>query len=86
MRALKKKGFVEVRITDQIYLYYYEISGNKTPVFTKFSLGSPEELGATLISRMARQLELRKRDLIAFVECPLSRDSYETILREKGLI
>jgi len=33
---------------------------------------------------MARQLGLKRDELVQLVECPLSRDEYGTLLRERG--
>ena len=33
---------------------------------------------------MARQLGLKRHEFVSLVECPLSRDEYEKLLRERG--
>ena len=40
--------------------------------------------GTRYLTTMARQLGLNREELVQLVECPLSRDEYETLLRERG--
>jgi hypothetical protein len=40
--------------------------------------------GTKYLTTMARQLGLKRDELMQLVECPLSRDEYETLLRERG--
>ena len=40
--------------------------------------------GAKYLTTMARQLGLKRDELVQLVECPLSRDQYEKLIRERG--
>ena len=40
--------------------------------------------GAKYLTTMARQLALKRDEFVSLVECPLSRDEYEKLLRERG--
>ena len=40
--------------------------------------------GARYLTTMARQLGLKRHEFVSLVECPLSRDEYEKLLRERG--
>ena len=40
--------------------------------------------GARYLTTMARQLGLKRDEFVGLVECPLSRDEYEKLLRERG--
>jgi len=40
--------------------------------------------GTKYLTTMARQLGLKRDELVQLVECPLSRDQYEKLLRERG--
>ena len=80
--ALCKKGFQ--RETDGDHIRYV-LSG--TDVKTKVSHGAMgDTIGANLISRMARQLHLTKKQFLALIDCPLNEDGYRAILEELGMI
>lgn len=40
--------------------------------------------GTKYLTTMARQLGLKRDEFAQLVECPLSRDEYEKLLRERG--
>jgi hypothetical protein len=40
--------------------------------------------GTRYLTTMARQLGLKREELVRLVECPLSRDEYEKLLRGRG--
>ena len=82
--GLEKKGF-DRKEGDHIYLHYYNKQGKKTRVFTKVS-HSKEEYGKTLLALIARQLRLNKQQLYDLIECPISRNEYEQILKGKKII
>ena len=81
--ALLKKGFKK-RDGDHSYYIYYGINGDKTGVFTKTSHGAKgRTISDDLFGRMARQLKLTNNEFDELVQCPLSREKYESILKEK---
>lgn len=79
-RALRAKGFV-AREGNHSYFFYYSRSGKKTRVFTKTSHGA-REIDDHLLSRMARQCQLSNGDFARLIDCPLDRNTYESMLVE----
>jgi hypothetical protein len=82
--ALTRKGFVE-RENDHTY-YHFQHEGKDIGVFTMISHGE-REIRAPLARKMRQQMRLETNaDFERFVECPLSREDYEEILRKQGKI
>jgi hypothetical protein len=80
--ALQSKGFVR-DARDHRYFIYYSEDGKRTPIKTKTSHGtSTRTLGDDLITQMARQCGVTRKDFLGLVDCPLSRAAYEGILRD----
>jgi len=50
------------------------------------SHGNTKDLGDSLIAQMSRQIGLSKGKFLDLVDCPLSREQYDSILKEKELI
>jgi hypothetical protein len=75
--ALLKKGF---RQDGTHHLMYWFFAGDrKTGVRTKISHGATE-YGNDLLSRMAREMRLRRRELDDFIRCPMTGEDYQAIL------
>lgn len=84
--ALRSKGF-EQRATDHNYFEYYTLTGQRTKIKTKTSFGhKPKNIEGDLIRSMARQCALTVPQFVQLVDCPLTRDEYEAILRAKDII
>ena len=85
-KNLKKKGFVDSinHSDDHKYLELYH--EGKLILYTKVSHGSKSDLGDFLIKQMSVQCKLDKHELIDLANCPMSREDYFEILKEKGLI
>lgn len=84
--ALAAKGF-ERDLGDHRFFVFHTIEGLRTPVRTKTSHGtSTRSIGDELLSQMARQCKLSRKDFILLVDCPLSREDYERRLIEAGAI
>lgn len=83
MSALEKKGFIPSE-GDHTYYCYYTTQNKKTIVRTKVS-HSGKDIGDLLLDRMAHQCKLTNGQFRNLVDCPLSRDQYESILRDKGV-
>lgn len=81
---LKKKGFVEEAYHDHVMLEYWY--NGKWIAHTKLSHGSKKDLEAYLIRQMATQCRLSKEEFADLVNCPLSKDGYMEILRNKGFL
>lgn len=76
--SLRRKGFKEQRDGHHVTYTYMRRDGDPTPVHTYMSHGSGSaDIGATLISSMARQCRLSKNDFIRLVNCPMKREEYE---------
>src|SRR5579871_2178995 len=81
--GLQRKGFTS-RQGDHTY-FHFCVNGKKTKIYTKISHGE-NEIGDRLLGMMARQLRLSKRDFLELVDCPLSLDEYQRVLRQGGHI
>jgi hypothetical protein len=91
-KSLKKKGFkkgnkgVKGRKRKQKHIkYFFHYKEKKTPVFT-FVSHSDQDIDDYLISKMSKQMKLHKKDFIAFVNCPLTKDKYIKKLQKTGII
>lgn len=82
MAALERKGFA-VSEGDHTYYIYHTTDGRKTLAKTKVS-HSGKDIGDSILGMMARQCKLTLPQFRDLVDCPLSRDAYEAILREQG--
>jgi len=80
-RGLTSKGFDEVNRGD--IFYHFIVNGRKSGIHTMMSHGETY-CGTKYLTTKARQLGLNREELVQLVECPLSRDEYETLLRERG--
>ena len=84
--ALGRKGF-EISRRDHNFFAFRMKDGQKTTVWTKTSYGSGyKTLSDSLLSAMARQCHLTRGQFADLVECPLSREACEAILRERKLL
>jgi len=80
-RGLRRKGFDEIDNGD-LY-YHFMVDGRKSGIFTLRSK-SDDDLGARYLTNIARQVFLKRDELLDLVRCPLSWDDYIAILRERG--
>jgi len=80
--ALRSKGFDRDVSGDHIYYSFGD-----TRVKTKMSHGMMgSSISAKLISDMARQLHITKKQFLALIDCPLDETGYRAILEETGII
>lgn len=79
-KALLKKGFVKEDRDHKYFVFLYE--GKKTKVKTKTS-HNDQDIGSSLISQMAKQLRLDKREFCDLINCPLTKEKYIAILKNK---
>ena len=82
--ALRKKGFL--RSVDSDHLVY-RLFGSNGELFarTKISHGMlGSSLSADLISKMAKQTRLTKKEFLDLIDCPMNEEQYRKILAEKG--
>ena len=81
-----KKGFRQ-REGDHHRFIYFGPDGKKTPVVTKTShTQSMKDIPDSLLAQMAKQCRLSKPELLNLVDCPLSRDDYQTLPDTRGCI
>jgi predicted RNA binding protein YcfA (HicA-like mRNA interferase family) len=86
-KALSNKGFRLARTTNHKYYIFHTMNDQKTRIKTMTSFGhKPKDIGRELLSAMAKQCKLTNDQFLDFVDCPLSRESYEQILSEKDLL
>jgi len=83
-RILRKKGFIKLSTHHNRYLYI-TLSGKKPGIKTFISHGS-KDYGDKLLSDLADQLKLTKQELLEFIDGNMTREEYEAILKNKGLI
>jgi hypothetical protein len=85
-RNLKKKGF-EDSITKSIDHKYLDFFFEGVKILeTKISHGGKRDIDDYLIGKMSRQCNLNKEQFIDLAKCPMKKDEFVSILKEKGLI
>jgi hypothetical protein len=83
--ALCKKGFRRETGGDHICYFLLDEYGEDTDIKTKASHGAMGDTVSTnLISRMARQLHLTKKQFLDLIDCPLNEEGYRQVLRKSG--
>lgn len=76
IQNLKSKGFIEERDRDHIVLKFFN-DGVYAGIRTKLSHGSKSaEIDEELISRMAKQCKVTKKQFVGLVECTVSQADY----------
>ena len=83
-KSLKKNGFVKLTTHHNRY-FYKKISGGDTLIHTFISHGS-KDYGDKLLSALADQLKLSKKELLRFIDGEMTQEEYEKILKIKGII
>jgi hypothetical protein len=84
--ALKSKGFEQIE-GDHHFFVYLTVDGRKTTAKTKTShTPKMKDIPDTLLGLMAKQCHLTKNEFLKLVDCTLSREGYEEILRSKNII
>ena len=79
--SLQNKGFALKSGADHFRFIYMTKSGKKTAINTKISHGSKYKMITdNLLAQMSKQCRLSKADFINLIDCPLSRDEYESKL------
>ena len=78
--ALGSKGF-EPEERDHTF-YFLRVCGRKVGIWTKVH-HHRGEYGVPLLGKMARKMHLNRRELDDFIECPLTREGYLDLMRER---
>ena len=81
--ALLAKGFEEEHTHHVIFRLI--VNGRKTGIRTRISHGA-REYGDSLLAAVARDMGLRKAELDAFVQCPMSYENYIRVLAQRGML
>jgi len=86
-KNLKKKGFRRDPAKDHIF-YHHEYEGKKTGISTHFSHSlSEKDISDDLILLMKRELRLDStKDVADLCNCPMSKEKYNGILKQKKLL
>lgn len=84
--SLLKKGFKPTHPgSDHNWFVYADAAGKKAiGARTKTSHGRGFDLDDYLLGQMARQVGLTKKQFLELVDCPLSREAYEKLLKAAG--
>ena len=83
--ALCKKGFLKDLDGDHVNYYFLRLTGERSFVKTKMSHGMMgSTIDVNILSKMARQLHLTKKQFLELIDCPLYEKGYRQILREAG--
>jgi hypothetical protein len=82
-KGLLQKGFRR-RNTDHATFWLF-VGDERSEVWTKISFGA-SEIDDSMVSRMARQVFLSRKDFVNLVQCPLSREDYLARLRDQGIL
>lgn len=76
--ALETKGFQRDERHHHYFLYRTQ-EGKLTDIRTRTS-HSGKEIDARLLSRMAQQCQLSRKDFLALVDCTMSQADYESAI------
>jgi hypothetical protein len=84
--GLQRKGFELKEGSDHWRFIYFSQSGAKTSINTKISRGSSyKTLSDNLLEQMYKKCKLTKSDFTVLINCPLSREQYESKLRSQSV-
>ncbi len=84
--GLLNKGFQQQPGGDHNYFVYVALDGKKALAKTKTSHGRGFDIADSLLGMMARQCALTRAQFLKLIECPLSREDYENLLRQAGML
>ena len=82
-QSLTAKGFREDRARKHVF-YRLEVAGLITAVHTMLSHGC-DEISDPLVSKMARDVRLKRPQFVALVDCTLKGPEYLALLRADGV-
>ena len=84
-QSLEKKGFKNEPNKHHNYYYLYDLNGKRTAINTHTSRNG-QDIDDYLIRQMSKQLKLSKDEFIDLINCPLSREMYISLLKERNVI
>lgn len=79
LSALERKGFKKEN-SHHIIMCYCDVRGAKTPIRTKAS-HSGKDLSDWHLSQMAKQCKLSNKEFLRFVDCEMSQEEYDRLVR-----
>jgi hypothetical protein len=82
--ALLRKGFERVEGKHHA-MFFLVAEGKRTSVRTRLSHGQ-RRVDEWLLSEIAKELHLSKRELLRFVECAMSGQEYAALMAERGYL
>ena len=80
--ALVNKGFERVEAKHHT-LFRLVAGGSRTSIRTRISHGQ-RKVDDSLLSAIARELHLSKRDLPRFIQCEIGHEQYVELMKERG--
>ena len=81
--SLCKKGFQQDPDGDHVNYYFLRRTGQRSLIRTKMSHGMMgSTIDVNILSKMARQLHITKKQFLELIDCPLDEDGYRQILRD----
>ncbi len=83
--ALLLKGFTKSDSKDRRFFYLDPRTNRKTMISTMISHGE-KEIGITLITAMARQMKISKKQFQSFVECNFKKEEYQKHLEDSNIV
>ncbi len=82
--ALLRKGFLQRKKGHHIVLVYQNINGDLSKIRTRMSHGShPKDLSDYLVLKIAKQVNLHRKQFEEFVSCVINQTKYEEIINRK---
>ena len=82
--GLEAKGFTVDEQRRHIALVYEDLEGRTTTARTLLSHGaSGNEIGDNLLGRMARQVGLDRSNFLRLIDCPMSREEFDTVISKR---
>lgn len=86
-KNLPKKGFTKTEEGHHIY-FHHHFNGKATGAYTYISHSRKiSDYSGRLLTDVRKQLELdSNKDVCDLVNCPMSEEEYNKILKQKGLL
>lgn len=81
--ALLRKGFVED--DTHHHMFWLMVNGKRSLVRTRYSHGE-RECDDWHLCKMAQQVGLSRKEFDDLIDCPLKKETYLSLLRERGVI
>jgi hypothetical protein len=82
--ALVSKGFERVEASHHT-MFWLMVRGTRRGIRTRISHGQ-RKADDWLLSEVARELHLSKRELLQLIECQISGDDYARLMIERGYL